>query len=156
MSHAALTPLLGREFDAFLFASIGEDDGPPLSVVSALARLDVDPWKEAESLARMSREDARARLTSLIESFPAPHLTSLSPGVVAARLIALLPQVGKVHAAAAAPLRPVLPVFRSRTFVGIGIVTLMLAAYFVFMARASTAPGEPDAPRAASVRDTSR
>ena len=48
MTHAALIPLLGREFDDFLFASIGDDrNGPSLSVFSALARLDVDPWKEA-------------------------------------------------------------------------------------------------------------
>ena len=40
MTHAALTPLLGREFDNFLFASIDDDrNGPLLSVVSALARL---------------------------------------------------------------------------------------------------------------------
>ena len=48
MTHAALTPLLGREFDNFLFAPLGDDqNGPPLSVVSALAQLEVDPWQEA-------------------------------------------------------------------------------------------------------------
>ena len=71
MTHAALTPLLGREFDDFLFAPIGDDqNGPPLSVVSALARLDVDPWKEALSLARMPREEAKERLTAHIASLP--------------------------------------------------------------------------------------
>jgi hypothetical protein len=63
MTHAALTPLLGREFDNFLFASIDDDrNGPLLSVVSALARLEVDPWIEAASLARMPREQAKRRL----------------------------------------------------------------------------------------------
>jgi hypothetical protein len=39
---------LGSEFDDFLYASIGEDsNGVLLSVLSALARLDVDPWEEA-------------------------------------------------------------------------------------------------------------
>ncbi len=43
---------LGSEFDNFLFAPIGVDkNGMVLSVVSALARLDVDPWEEAEELA---------------------------------------------------------------------------------------------------------
>ena len=71
MTHAALTPLLGREFDNFLFASIGDDrDGPVLSVVSVLARLDVDPWKEAIDLARMPKPLATDRLASLIASLP--------------------------------------------------------------------------------------
>jgi hypothetical protein len=36
------------EFDNFLYASIGADrNGMPLSVLSALARLDLDPWEEA-------------------------------------------------------------------------------------------------------------
>jgi len=43
---------LGSEFGIFLFAPIGKDrDGMLLSVVSALARLDVDPWQEADELA---------------------------------------------------------------------------------------------------------
>jgi len=71
MTHAALSPLIGPEFDQFLGASIGEDrNGTRLSVLSALARLDVDPWKEATSLARMPREAAAVRLTELIEALP--------------------------------------------------------------------------------------
>jgi hypothetical protein len=66
MTHAALSPLIGPEFDQFLGASIGEDrNGTGLSVLSALARLDVDPWKEATSLARLPREAAAVRLTEL-------------------------------------------------------------------------------------------
>ena len=45
--------VLGSEFDDFLFAPIGDDrNDMPLSVLSALARLDVDPWEEAAELAR--------------------------------------------------------------------------------------------------------
>ena len=58
---------IGPQFD-FLCAPIGEDrNGTTLSVLSALARLDVDPWSEATSLARMPREAAAERLTALIE-----------------------------------------------------------------------------------------
>ena len=48
---------LRSDFNAFLYASIGEDraDGE-LSVVSALARLDVDPWQEAEKLSLCLRK----------------------------------------------------------------------------------------------------
>ena len=105
MTHAAtLTPLLGREFDNFLFAPLGDDlNGAPLSVVSALARLDVDPWKEALSLARMPREPAMGRLTSLIASLPKDSATGFAPEVAATRLIALLPQATRFNAAASGP-----------------------------------------------------
>lgn len=37
--------LLGSEFDAFLFASVGDDrNGLPFSIVSLLGRMDLDPW----------------------------------------------------------------------------------------------------------------
>ncbi len=140
MTHAALTPLLGREFDAFLFASIGDGDGPLLSVVSALARLDVDPWKEAESLARMPRDEAKQRLASLIASLPNGATTGLSPEIIAARLTALLPQAGSINKVAAATLRPVVSVPRSWLFLGLGVLALLLVGYLVFAPRDSNAP----------------
>jgi hypothetical protein len=43
MSGSVRMSPLGSEFDSFLYAPIGEDgNGMPLSVLSALARLDVD------------------------------------------------------------------------------------------------------------------
>jgi hypothetical protein len=63
---------LRREFDAFLFASVGEDrDDMPLSVLSALARLDVDPRQEAAQLALLPVKTATQRLASLIAALPA-------------------------------------------------------------------------------------
>lgn len=87
---------LGSEFDGFLFAPIGEDrNGMPLSVLSALARLNVDPWQEAAKLARLPAEKATKRLTSLIAALPDGPSVDRDPGTIAARLIALLPrQVG--------------------------------------------------------------
>ena len=152
MTHASLTPLLGREFDDFLFAPIGDDqNGPPLSVVSALARLDVDPWKEALSLARMPREEAKERLTAHIASLPNGSTASQSPKAIAARLIALLPQAGKLNTAAPATLRQVAPVPHSRLFVGLGVLALLVVGYVIFTARATNAPGGiADAPAATS------
>ena len=93
MTHAALSPLIGPEFDEFLGASIGEDrNGTGLSVLSALARLDVDPWKEATSLARMPREAAAVRLTALIEALPNAPASAIPSGMSAADLVALLPK----------------------------------------------------------------
>jgi len=81
------------EFDAFLFAPIGEEkNGMLLSVLSALARLDRDPWREAAELARMPREAAKQRLTSLMEALPDCPTTRPEPWAISTRLIALLPR----------------------------------------------------------------
>lgn len=63
-----------------------------LSVLSALARLDVDPWQEAATLAGLPVPTAIERLASLITTLP--HESSGNPdcGTIAARLIALLPR----------------------------------------------------------------
>ncbi len=85
--------VLGSEFDDFLFAPIGEDRSDmPLSVLSALARLDIDPWHEAAELARLPRETATQRLASLIAALPDGPWAHLDPGTISARLVALLPR----------------------------------------------------------------
>src|SRR5579871_6864247 len=93
MRSASSTPL-GSEFNDFLFAPIGEErNGMPLSVLSALARMDVDPWQEAAELARLSKENATQRLASLIAAaLPGKPSVRQDPGTIAARLIALLPR----------------------------------------------------------------
>jgi hypothetical protein len=84
---------LGSEYDDFLFASIGEDkNGLLLSVVSALARRNIDPWQEAAELARLPEEAATSRLTVLIAALPDIPATRLASRAIAARLIALLPR----------------------------------------------------------------
>ncbi len=93
MTHTAMTPLLGPEFDTFLFAPVDEEGkGAFLSVVSALARLDVDPWREAAELAGMPREAANQRLTSLIAALPDAPEARLAAATIAGRLIKLLPR----------------------------------------------------------------
>ena len=93
MTHAALSPLIEPEFDKFLGASIGEDrNGTGLSVLSAFARLNVDPWQEATSLARMPRDAAAARLTELIEALPGATADAIPSRMIAAHLVALLPK----------------------------------------------------------------
>ena len=93
MTRTAVFSDLASEFDDFLYAPIREDrSGLPLSVVSALARLDVDPWEEAAQLAAMSGEAATQRLSLLIASLPAQAPIDPECRTIAARLIALLPQ----------------------------------------------------------------
>ncbi|MDD2862312.1 MAG: hypothetical protein PHI71_14790 [Acidiphilium sp.] len=81
---------MGPEYNAFLFAPIGEEaSGLKLSVLSALARQNVDPWQEAAALARLSTSAARSRLASTIT---AALGSSIDSDEVAAHLIALLPR----------------------------------------------------------------
>src|SRR5271155_373945 len=92
MTRSSLS-VLGSEFDDFLFAPIGDDrNDMPLSVLSALARLDIDPWLEAAELARLPRETATQRLASSIAALPEGPSAHLEHGTIAARLIALLPR----------------------------------------------------------------
>jgi hypothetical protein len=87
------------QLDDFLFAPIGcEKNGMTLTVLSALARQDIDPWREAASLAEMPRESAAIRMSSLIAALPEKPSGRLDPETIAARLVARLP-----HQAAAAP-----------------------------------------------------
>ena len=84
---------LGSEFDDFLFAVIGDDhNGMPLSVVSVLARVDLDPWHEAATLAALPGELAAQRLAPLLATLPERTLQQMSAATTAVRLIALLPR----------------------------------------------------------------
>jgi hypothetical protein len=142
MTHSALTPLLGREFDDFLFASIGEDrNGTTLSVLSALARFDVDPWQETASLARMPKERATERLAALIAATPMDLATGLSAATIAARLIALLPQSPSFKASAPTALFKAAAVAPSRLFIPLSVLALLLAGYFIFVAHPSPGSG---------------
>src|ERR1700751_4445600 len=88
MTRSASFSVLASEFDDFLFAPIGEDrNGMLLSVLSALARLDVDPWQEAAELARLPGETGTQRLASLIAALPDRPSPHLDPGTIAARLV---------------------------------------------------------------------
>ena len=81
------------EFDEFLYASIGvENNGMLLSMLSALARLNVDPWDEAARLARLPREAAARFLTDLIAAQAAGSSDRADPEMEAKRLTALLPR----------------------------------------------------------------
>ena len=93
MSRSVCASLLGPEFDSFLYAPLGEErNGMRLSVLSALARLEVDPWQEAAKLAGLPGATATERLASLIALLPDEPLMHRDPETIAARLVALLPR----------------------------------------------------------------
>jgi hypothetical protein len=85
-------------FDPFLYAEIGEErNGMMLSVLSALARLDIDPWTEAANLSRLPAPQATMRLTSLLSTTPNSQIKVPAPATIA-RLIGLLPKAARGEA----------------------------------------------------------
>ena len=50
----------------FLFAAVGGEHGIPLSMISALTRLGLDPWEEANRLSSLEKRDATEQLLQLI------------------------------------------------------------------------------------------
>jgi hypothetical protein len=100
MRSVSVTPL-GPEFHEFLYAPIGQDDdGMMLSVLSALARQDVDPWEEAARLARLPKETAVKQLIALLDTPRRRSLASTDASRIAVRLIALLPRHTRLNFAA--------------------------------------------------------
>jgi hypothetical protein len=88
------------ELDDFLYAPIGmEQNGMQLSVLSALAQLGLDPWKEAAELSRLSMDGATQRLAVLIVRLPGGRWTLGEAGEIAQRLIDLLPSHSSPDAA---------------------------------------------------------
>ncbi|MGB9153006.1 MAG: hypothetical protein WCD70_07955, partial [Alphaproteobacteria bacterium] len=79
------------EYDDFLYAPICEEkNGMSLSVLSALARRQIDPWEEAALLADLPEQTAADRLAALIGPQPAEPVADIE--MIAARLITLLPR----------------------------------------------------------------
>jgi hypothetical protein len=128
MTRCASAPVLGSDFDAFLFASIGEHkNGMQLSVVSALARLDIDPWQEAARFARLPAERATQMLAALIAALPDNPSADLESRAIAARLVKLLPrEVGRNI-----PIKDALFDVKASTKFN-GVVYVILAAYALF------------------------
>lgn len=168
MTRSVAVSQLGSEFDDFLFAPIGDDgNGMQLSVLSALARLNIDPWLEAATLARLPKAIAAEKLGSLIAQLPGGLLAYADLGAITARLIARLP--GRISSRIPNPPmslgmgaeigpRPVIRV----VFINVIVVTFLLVSQWVAIshhgpAQAEAArPGPPDAPSAQMSPPSSR
>jgi hypothetical protein len=80
------------EMDPFLFAYVCEEvDGIPLSVLSALARLGVDPRAEAARLSHLTNKAAVSQLARMFARLPDRPWTSPEIRRIASRLVELLP-----------------------------------------------------------------
>ena len=98
MTLPARFSLLHSDLNDFLFASVGdEQNGIPLSVISTLTRLGVDPWEEAVRLAALPKVLAAEALAPIIARLPTGRPQRSDNVAVAQRLVGLLPMRG--HAA---------------------------------------------------------
>ena len=87
----AFAPML-PEFDSFLFATVGEElDGAPLSVLSVLSRLGLDPRDEAARLSRLTKEAAVDQLARMIARLSDQRWTLSEARRIAGGLIERLP-----------------------------------------------------------------
>ena len=96
-------PQLSRnpDFEQFLGAAVGEDGhGTSVSVLSMMARLDVDPWDEAAALATMNTAPAIKRLETLMGRFQDVRLSAPDRSNLARTLLAALPQRAKAEGTA--------------------------------------------------------
>ena len=66
-----------------------------LSVLSALARMDVHPWEEAARLAAMPKAIIERTLVSTLDSVPGKGWNPSETEIIAARLVQLLPHQGE-------------------------------------------------------------
>lgn len=131
MTPAQSSPTFEGAFDAFLFAAIGEErNGMPLSVLSALSRLDIDPWADAARLARLPRDAAIAALGQSIARLPPGTWQRTDATAIATRLVTLLPS--PAAQAKPAPSGPAARAdWRRRATVVIACLVLGLAAYML-------------------------
>lgn len=87
--------LLPADLEAFLFARVWDDgSSTPLSVLSAIARLDIDPWAEAARLAALPREKAAVALAAILRRLPGRNPGAPDIATIADRLVTLLPEPG--------------------------------------------------------------
>ena len=94
--------LFERGFDEFLCASIVEEkNGMALSVMSAFARRNVDPWQEAARLSQLPRDVATRELCAMIAELPPGSPSRASPQAITERLMAALPRYAEFRSFAA-------------------------------------------------------
>jgi hypothetical protein len=92
--RASFQPLR-PDLDNFLFAAVGTElNGVPLSMVSALTRLGLDPWNEAGRLASLSKREAVEQLARLIAELPDARRPLAEARKLAGALVEELPKDG--------------------------------------------------------------
>jgi len=93
MALPANFSLLHSELNDFLFALLGEEEnGLPLTILSALTRLGADPWAEGARLSELPRDAAARALVTMIAMLPRKRRGVSEVMELAEKLAGLLPQ----------------------------------------------------------------
>lgn len=79
------------EYDNFLYAIVAENEDLPITVVSMLSRLNLDPWLEAARLSQLPRHQAIDCLSTRIQRFKRQPIPTAEADELASRLIERLP-----------------------------------------------------------------
>jgi hypothetical protein len=122
------------EFNDFLYAAVSADRSEmPLSVLSALSRLNIDPWREAAELSELPPDTATKRLALLLARLPGGRWAQADLSTIADGLIALLPHPGSSNGAATESARSLHVMTRSTLAkilicAALGATVLILAA----------------------------
>jgi hypothetical protein len=97
------------KFDAFLYAVILEEQsGVSLTVLSLLARHDLDPWEEAAKYARSPRGEAVTSLSDLLAGVIPYSFMDERVCTEALRLLSMLPPPDSAHPVTQNPMWPVI------------------------------------------------
>jgi len=121
--------LIHSEFNEFLFAPVGEEEHGPLTVLSALTRLGVDPWREAARLSDLPRAAAAQALAAIIAALPEGDWKVTDSSAIADRLVQRLPMRSARTAAPPKGERGQNEKARSRVAIGLICVVVAVAAF---------------------------
>lgn len=92
MESSTTVAIPSSRYDDFLFSVICEEaSGAQLSVLSALTRLDIDPWEEAARLSAMTEPIAKSRLIYMLNQACGSSWSPSQIASIATRLVGRLP-----------------------------------------------------------------
>ena len=84
---------LRPDLDSFLFSAVGDErNGIPLSIISMLTRLGLDPWNEAARLSSLNQQEAVEQLARLIAEVPGASRTLEEARQISSELVERLPK----------------------------------------------------------------
>jgi predicted membrane metal-binding protein len=93
MTHQDFFSTRNSDCERFLSAPLWvETSGAPLSVMSAFARLGLEPWAEADRLRQLPLKGAVSALAASLSRLPVIGTDLPDYAIIATRLVALLPQ----------------------------------------------------------------
>lgn len=119
---------LRPDLDQFLFATVGDErDGMPLSVISALTALGLDPWTEATRLSSLEKGEAVKQLVLMIARLPGERWVSSDIRKIAVGLIERLPSASGTAVAPDSRRQPGVELAPSKIFWLVCLLVTMVA-----------------------------